>query len=522
MSASVFYGLGADGTVGANKNSIKIIGQETDLYAQGYFVYDSKKSGAITVSHLRTSKQPIRSAYLVNRAGFVACHQFEFVDKIDVLEHGGARRGVPAERAVCRRPRSGITCRRRCRSRSSRRRSASSRSTPTTWRSAPGWARASTRSCRRASSRSPACCRRDEAITHIKKAIEKTYGKRGPGGRAPQLRGRGSGAGAPARDSRAGARSARRAQPSAAGLRARARLRAEGDRGDPGGQRRSAAGQRVSRGRHVADRPRRNGRSATSRSRFRSGTPRSASSAISARWCARTPPSARRSTTRARSPARRRRSSRRRYRATNTRASASRSRSRPRTAPAATSASTSVPAKDRDQPEAQGDRHAPAGAAARRRARELRLLPQPARARSHRRSPKLDHKSSQFLEPLFEYSGACAGCGETPYLKLLTQLFGDRLLIANATGCSSIYGGNLPTTPYTTNRDGRGPAWSNSLFEDNAEFGFGFRMALDGARRRGARPAPAPGAADRRAAWHGASSTRISRTRPASPRSASA
>jgi pyruvate-ferredoxin/flavodoxin oxidoreductase len=92
---------------------------------------------------------------------------------------------------------------------------------------------------------------------------------------------------------------------------------------------------------------------------------------------------------------------------------------------------------------------------------------------------KIDHKSSQFFEPLFEYSGACAGCGETPYLKLLTQLFGDRLLIANATGCSSIYGGNLPTTPYTTNRDGRGPAWSNSLFEDNAEFGFGFRLALD-------------------------------------------
>jgi pyruvate-ferredoxin/flavodoxin oxidoreductase len=92
---------------------------------------------------------------------------------------------------------------------------------------------------------------------------------------------------------------------------------------------------------------------------------------------------------------------------------------------------------------------------------------------------RLDHKGSQFLEPLFEYSGACAGCGETPYLKLLTQLFGDRLLVANATGCSSIYGGNLPTTPYTTNRDGRGPAWANSLFEDNAEFGLGFRLALD-------------------------------------------
>ena len=99
----------------------------------------------------------------------------------------------------------------------------------------------------------------------------------------------------------------------------------------------------------------------------------------------------------------------------------------------------------------------------------------------------VDHKSSQFLEPLFEYSGACAGCGETPYIKLLTQLFGDRLLIANATGCSSIYGGNLPTTPYTTNRDGRGPAWSNSLFEDNAEFGLGLRLGVDATRSAPAR-----------------------------------
>ena len=88
-------------------------------------------------------------------------------------------------------------------------------------------------------------------------------------------------------------------------------------------------------------------------------------------------------------------------------------------------------------------------------------------------------KNVQLLQPLFEFSGACAGCGETPYIKLLTQLFGDRAIIANATGCSSIYGGNLPTTPYTTNNEGRGPAWSNSLFEDNAEFGLGMRLALD-------------------------------------------
>jgi len=98
------------------------------------------------------------------------------------------------------------------------------------------------------------------------------------------------------------------------------------------------------------------------------------------------------------------------------------------------------------------------------------------------RLPRLDVKGSQLLPPLFEYSGACAGCGETPYVKLLTQLFGERALIANATGCSSIYGGNLPTTPYTVNREGRGPAWANSLFEDNAEFGLGMRLALDAQR----------------------------------------
>ena len=129
---------------------------------------------------------------------------------------------------------------------------------------------------------------------------------------------------------------------------------------------------------------------------------------------------------------------------------------------------------------------------------------------------KLDVKGTQFLEPLFEFSGACAGCGETPYVKLLTQLFGDRAIIANATGCSSIYGGNLPTTPYTKNDDGRGPAWANSLFEDNAEFGFGMRLAVDkqaeqprellrAARRQGRRR-PGEGAARGRPVGRGRAS----------------
>ena len=120
----------------------------------------------------------------------------------------------------------------------------------------------------------------------------------------------------------------------------------------------------------------------------------------------------------------------------------------------------------------------------------------PIRTRATSRSTSI--KGSQMLEPLFEFSGACAGCGETPYLKLLSQMFGDRILVANATGCSSIYGGNLPTTPWASGRDGRGPAWSNSLFEDNAEFGLGMRLALDHQADAGRAAAGGAGARRRR------------------------
>ena len=135
------------------------------------------------------------------------------------------------------------------------------------------------------------------------------------------------------------------------------------------------------------------------------------------------------------------------------------------------------PAKDKTNPKHKAINMAPQAALLKDERENYKFflaLPNPDRA-----AVRIDVKGSQFLLPLFEYSGACAGCGETPYVKLLTQLFGDRLLIANATGCSSIYGGNLPTTPYCTNEDGRGPAWANSLFEDNAEFGMGYRLAVD-------------------------------------------
>ena len=155
------------------------------------------------------------------------------------------------------------------------------------------------------------------------------------------------------------------------------------------------------------------------------------------------------------------------------------------------------PAKDKANPKHKAIDMAPQRAAARAGARELRLLPRPARARPLAHPRRWTSRARSSRRPLFEYSGACAGCGETPYIKLLTQLFGDRTLIANATGCSSIYGGNLPTTPYTVDRDGRGPAWSNSLFEDNAEFGLGMRLALDsrGAHARQLLARARPGAA---------------------------
>ena len=133
--------------------------------------------------------------------------------------------------------------------------------------------------------------------------------------------------------------------------------------------------------------------------------------------------------------------------------------------------------QERDPPES--DQHGGAAAAARARARKLGILPQDSGASIAARSKSRIIRQQQVQEPLFEFSGACSGCGETPYLKLVSQLFGDRSVIANATGCSSIYGGNLPTTPWAKNIEGRGPAWSNSLFEDNAEFGLGFRLSID-------------------------------------------
>ena len=475
VSTALFYGLGADGTVSAIKNSIKIIGQETECHVQGYFVYDSKKSGAITVSHLRSSPRPIRSAYLVNRASFVACNQFSFLDKIDVLEHAapGAvfllNAPYPADEVWNHLPREmqEQMVEKRIR-----------------FFTIDGHALAKQvgmggrintimQTCFFGISGILPC---EKAVAHIKKFIEKTYGKRGmevvrrscelvdqalpistrsrcQGQRAPRARGH---------------RSCRSERPISCRMSRRSCWWARAISS------RSAPSRSMAPGRSGPP----SGRSVTSPWRSQSGIRRFC---IQCNQCALVCPHA---AIRAKvydEEALANRPSK--FKAIAYRGKEYKSRQftiqvAPEDCTGCKLCVNVCPAKDRSNPKRKAINMAPKAPLleAERTNYDFFLgLPELPRAEVVR----LDHKGSQFLEPLFEYSGACAGCGETPYLKLLTQLFGDRLLVANATGCSSIYGGNLPTTPYTTNREGRGPAWSNSLFEDNAEFGFGFRLAHD-------------------------------------------
>ena len=196
---AVFFGLGADGTVGANKNSIKIIGEETDFNTQGYFVYDSKKSGAITISHLRFGPRPIRSAYLIRQANFVACHPFKFLERFDIVGIAGRRRASAAQRARSRPMRYGISCRAKCSSKSSSRSSRYMSSMPTRGPRGGHGRRINTvmQTCFFAIS---GVLPREQAIEKIKKSIQKTYAQKGRGGRPEEFRRRGWHAGASARD----------------------------------------------------------------------------------------------------------------------------------------------------------------------------------------------------------------------------------------------------------------------------------------------------------------------------------
>ncbi|MCB2179997.1 pyruvate:ferredoxin (flavodoxin) oxidoreductase [bacterium] len=473
--SAIFYGLGSDGTVGANKNSIKIIGEETSFHAQGHFVYDSKKSGAVTVSHLRFGPNPIRSSYEINQADFVACHQFNFLERIDMLRKA-KKGGVFLLNSVY--------------------------GPDEVWEHLPktvqqqiidkelqfyvvdGYEVAKKAGMgRRINTVLQACffaisgvLPREEAIAEIKKAIKKTYGKRGE-----EIVQRNYQAVDMALDH-------------LHQVTVPASANSTTDMLSPVPE---TAPQFVKEviGTMIA----RDGNSIPVSKLPVDGTYPTATTQYEKRnialeipvWnndiciqcgkCVFVCPHAvirmkvydpalldGAPETFKHSDARFKEFSDMAFTL----------QVAPEDCTGCGLCVEACPVKNKSE----------VGKKAINMEEQLPLRTSEAEnwdfflglPEMDRSKLKLnDVKYSQLLRPLFEFSGACAGCGETPYVKLLSQLFGDRAIIANATGCSSIYGGNLPTTPYAVNAEGRGPSWSNSLFEDNAEFGFGMRLTLD-------------------------------------------
>jgi pyruvate-ferredoxin/flavodoxin oxidoreductase len=471
---AVFFGLGADGTVGANKNSIKIIGEETDNDAQGYFVYDSKKSGAVTISHLRFGPGPIRSSYLIKRASFVACHQFGFLERYDVLEYAGPgavfllNSPYGPEEVWDHLPRE---VQEQIRDKGIELHVidafAVARET-----GMGGRINSIMQTCFFAISR---VLPREESIARIKEAIEKTYGRKG----AEVVRRNFAAVDAtlahlhrvsvPDRITATHARPPLVPDEAPDFVRTVQAVMIAG-KGDllpvsafpVDGTWPTATAQWEKRA-IALEIPAWDAPLCIQCNKCALVCPHAAiRTQVYPQTALAGAPAAFKSTD---------------YRGLEFKGWKYTVQVAPEDCTGCGLCVAVCPAKDKTNP-----RHKaidmtpmePLRAQERESYRFFLDLPEP-----DRRTMKIDLKGSQFLTPLFEYSGACGGCGETPYLKLLTQLFGDRTLIANATGCSSIYGANLPTTPYTVNREGRGPAWSNSLFEDNAEFGFGMRLALD-------------------------------------------
>ena len=472
---AVFFGLGADGTVGANKNSVKIIGEDTDNYAQGYFVYDSKKAGAITISHLRFGPKPIRSTYLVNVASFVACHQFSFLERIDMLKLAapGATFLLNSlygpEEVWDKLPR---TVQRQILDKKLRFYVIDGYKVA---EAAGMGSRINTimQTCFFAIS---GILPREEAIAAIKNAIQKTYGKRGEAvvqknfaavdaalGHLHEVK-------APQQvtstfDMRrpVPVEAPEFVQKTIAGI-----VAGEGDAlpvsafpvdgtfptATAQWERRNIALEIpvwdeelcIQCGKCVLVCPHATIRAKVYDAKCLDGAP-AAFKAVPARW--------------------------REFKEMKYTLQVA-----PEDCTGCALCVEVCPVKSKTEVKHKA----------------LNMAPQLPLRETERinwafflKLPEMDRrvlslaqvKDAQLLRPLFEFSGACSGCGETPYVKLMTQLFGDRAICGNATGCSSIYGGNLPTTPYCQDENGRGPAWNNSLFEDNAEFVLGMRLAVD-------------------------------------------
>ena len=474
----VFFGLGSDGTVGANKNSIKIIGEETHNFAQGYFYYDSKKSGTVTMSHLRFGPQPIRAPYLIekNEANFVACHQYSFLERVDMLKY--AKPGgifllnslygpdeiwdqLPCEvqEDILKKNLKFYVI----------------NGYEVAEKSGMG-GRVNT-IMQTAFFAISGILPREAAIAEIKHAIEKTYGKRGEAVVKKNFEAVDKTlehlfeVKVPAKITSTVTR--RQAVPHQAPEFVRNVL----------GEIIGANGDNIPVSAFPVDGTFPTGTTQWEKRNIALDIPVwEADLCIQCGKCVMVCPHAvirhkvydekllaTAPETFKSMPSKFKEFSQ---------GMAYTVQVAPEDCTGCTLCVEVCPAKDKKQ----------VGRKA------LNMAPQPPLREQEARNwdffmsiPDLDRKlinpstikNSQLLRPLFEFSGACAGCGETPYVKLVSQLFGDRSIIANATGCSSIYGGNLPTTPWTVDAKGRGPAWSNSLFEDNAEFGLGMRLTLD-------------------------------------------
>ncbi|MBI2212702.1 MAG: pyruvate:ferredoxin (flavodoxin) oxidoreductase [Acidobacteria bacterium] len=472
---AVFFGLGADGTVGANKNSIKIIGEETPNYVQGYFVYDSKKSGATTVSHLRFGPRPIRSIYLISKASFVACHQFVFLEKLDMLDY--AKRGAvfllnspfAAGEVWDRLP---YEVQQQIIEKELRFYVIDGTKVA---REAGMGGRVNT-IMQTAFFALSGVLPREEAIECIKAAIKKTYIKKGEEivrrnwtavdmalDHLEQVT-------VPAKPTSSFHKPpiVRDEAPDFVKKVSAVMLAGKGDllpvSAFPVDGTWPTATTQWEKRNIALDIP-----------------IWSKDFCIQCNKCTMVCPHA---AIRAKV-----------YEPGDLKDAPATFETQPfkgsefkglnytiQVAPEdCTGCNLCVqicPGKDKANPKHKAINMLPhAEHTEREKVNYDFFLSIPELDRT--KVQRFDVKTTQFYQPLFEYSGACAGCGETPYIKLLTQLYGDRLLIANATGCSSIYGGNLPTTPYAVDPNGRGPAWANSLFEDNAEFGLGFRLAID-------------------------------------------
>jgi pyruvate-ferredoxin/flavodoxin oxidoreductase len=472
---AMFYGLGADGTVGANKNSIKIIGEGTENYAQGYFVYDSKKSGSMTVSHLRFGPQPIRSTYLVSRANFVACHLPTFLEKSDLakpLVPGGtfllntphtkdevwSKLPTPLQETLIARKAKFYVI----------------DATKVAHDSGMG-GRINTimQVCFFALS---GVLPRDKAIESIKYSIKKTYGKKGEEVVAMNLKAVDNTlehlheVPVPNRVNGSG------------NLLPPVTPNAPQFVKDVLGRLTAGEGDDLPVSAFPVDGTFPTGTAQYEKRNLALDIPVwDEKVCIQCLKCVAICPHA---TIRAKvyEPA------------------------------ALQGAPAMFKSVDSRVPDFKGLKFTlqiaaedctgcslcvdvcPARNKTEAKLKAINMRPQAPLRDQERKNwdffialPEFDRRKlkttqlrqQQFMRPLFEFSGACAGCGETPYVKMLSQLFGDRAVIANATGCSSIYGGNLPTTPYAMDKNGRGPTWNNSLFEDAAEFGLGFRVSID-------------------------------------------